>query len=550
MFLESDKVRKIMAVSVVNNGGRKENSMAEKKKENRRLGIALAAIGIVFVLTRLFLLTSVPRGLHVDEAGMAYDAFCLANYGTDRYMTWHPVYLTNYGSGQSALYAYLASIFIRVIGFRPAAFRLPAVCLGAVTVIFGYLIGRETMKKRSAVILAGLITLCPYYIMSSRWGLDCNLLLGFFTMSLYWLILAVKRQKTGWFALAGASFGVTLYTYAVSYVLLPLFLLFSFFYLLWNRKIKVKHGAAFVVPLAVLALPLLLFIAVNMGYLEPIFTPLFTIHRLEYYRGGEFSLANIPANRGLLKMLLTTDLVQYNGFPQFGTLYYISVPFLLMGIVLSLVRMVKSVINRSYDAQTFVAIMFWIIMAVDLVMMLPNINKSNAVYFPFIYFVALAFDFLMEKLPFQRWVTVGIVAAYGVCFLCFGNYYYFHYPEEIYPQQYFNDSLIQMLDRIEEEYPGGMERNIYVDVSDDNVSQPYIYTLIRKPLSPEEWNAQRGEHNSYGHYRFFIPEETDESGIYIMYSNQEAMERLSRAGFIYEEYNGLWRIYRKEGQDS
>ena len=31
---------------------------------------------------------------------------------------------------------------------------------------------------------------------------------------------------------------------------------------------------------------------------------------------------------------------------------------------------------------------------------------------------------------------------------------------------------------------------------------------------------------------------------------QEAMERLSRAGFIYEEYNGLWRIYRKEGQDS
>ncbi len=105
MFLEGDKDRKIMAVSVVNNGGRKENSMAEKKKENRRLGIALAAIGIVFVLTRLFLLTSVPRGLHVDEAGMAYDAFCLANYGTDRYMTWHPVYLTNYGSGQSALYA-------------------------------------------------------------------------------------------------------------------------------------------------------------------------------------------------------------------------------------------------------------------------------------------------------------------------------------------------------------------------------------------------------------------------------------------------------------
>ena len=79
MFLESDKVRKIMAVSVVNNGGRKENSMAEKKKENRRLGIALAAIGKVFVLNRLCLLTTEPRGLHVEEAGLAYDAVCLAN---------------------------------------------------------------------------------------------------------------------------------------------------------------------------------------------------------------------------------------------------------------------------------------------------------------------------------------------------------------------------------------------------------------------------------------------------------------------------------------
>ncbi len=524
--------------------------MADKEKEKRRVVISLAVIGAVFVFTRLFLLTSVPRGLHVDEAGMAYDAFCLANYGTDRYMTYHPVYLTNYGSGQSALYAYLASVFIRIIGFRPAAFRLPAVCLGAVTVMFGYLIGRETMKKRSAVILAGLITLCPYYIMSSRWGLDCNLLLGLFTMSVYWLILAVKRQKTGWFALAGLSFGVTLYSYAVSYVLLPVFLLLSFFYLLWNRKIKVRQAAVFAALLAVFALPLLLFIAVNMEYLEPISTPLFTIHRLEYYRGGEFSLANIPANKGLFKMLLTADLVPYNGFARFGTLYYISVPFLLAGILISLVRTVKSIKNRTYDAQTFVAIMFWVIMAVDMVMMLPNINKSNAVYFPFIYFVALAFDFLLERLPRKEWVTAGIAAAYGVCFLSFGNYYYFQYPEDIYPQQYFNDSLIQMLDRIEETYPRGTERNIYVDISDDNVSQPYIYTLIRRPLSPEEWNARRGENNSYGHYCFTVPEETDENGIYIMYSDQEAMDRLSRAGFTYEEYNGFWRIYRKESRDS
>ncbi len=515
-------------------------------KERKAVRAALAVIGVVFLFTRLFLLTSVPRGLHVDEAGMAYDAFCLANYGTDRYQVWHPVYLTNYGSGQSALYAYLASIFIRIIGFRPSAFRLPAVCLGGAAVIFGYLIGKETMGKKAGVVLAGLITICPYFIMASRWGLDCNLLLGFFTMSVYLLIRAVRKEKWPWFLLAGISFGVTLYTYAVSYVILPPFLFLAFLYLLWNRKLKAGQAAAFVIPLAALAAPLLLFIAVNMGYLEPFSTPLFTIARLEYYRGGEFSLANIPANMNIFRELLSSDFLPYNSIGTFGTLYYISVPFVILGLGLSLVRTVKSVIRREYDAQTFVTLMFLVTAAVIMVMMLPNINKSNAIYFPFVYFIALAVDFLLRRCKGKGKKALAAVlgGAYLFFFLWFGSYYYFQYPTEVYPQKYFNDSLIQMIDLIEEEYPGGMERNIYVDTYDDNVSQPYIYTLIRKPLSPAEWQAQRGRDNSYGHYCFYMPDEIDENGIYIMYSNAEMMERLTQAGFTAQSFE-YWQIYSK-----
>ena len=519
-------------------------------KENRKTVIALAVIGAVFIFTRLFLLTSVPRGIHVDEAGMAYDAFCLANYGTDRYMTRYPVYLTNYGSGQSALYAYLASIFIKIIGFRPAAFRLPAVCLGAVVAIFGYLIGKETMGKRSGVALAALITVCPYFIMASRWGLDCNLLLGFFTMSVYWLILAVKREKAVWYALAGLSFGVALYTYAVSYFMIPLFLFFSFLYLLWNRKLSVKRVAAFGVPLALLATPLLLFIAVNAGYLEPFQTPLFTIQKMDYFRAGEFSLEFLEGNWGLPKDLLSSDFLSYNGFAEFGTLYYVSVPFLLLGLVLSLARTAKSVVRRNYDSQTFVTIMFWSVLVVAMVMRMPNINKANAIYFPAIYCVALAFDFLLRKLPWKRALTIGAAAVYLVCFLCFGKYYYFEYRDDRYPQRYFDDNLAQMLDLIENEYPRGTERNIYVDTYKDVISQPYIYTLIRRPLSPEEWLAKRNPgDNSYGNYRFSIPEEInleeiDWDGIYLISSSNDEAEKLRQAGFQEREFY-YWIIFSR-----
>ena len=57
----------------------------------------LTIIFVVFLFTRLLFLNEVPFGLHVDEAGMAYDALSLANWGVDRYLNSYPVYLINYG---------------------------------------------------------------------------------------------------------------------------------------------------------------------------------------------------------------------------------------------------------------------------------------------------------------------------------------------------------------------------------------------------------------------------------------------------------------------
>ena len=69
--------------------------MSKMIKLISKYNIVLLIIGFLF--TRLFLLNEVLYGLHVDEAGMAYDAFSLANWGVDRYLNSYPVYLINYG---------------------------------------------------------------------------------------------------------------------------------------------------------------------------------------------------------------------------------------------------------------------------------------------------------------------------------------------------------------------------------------------------------------------------------------------------------------------
>ncbi|MCM1468764.1 MAG: hypothetical protein NC086_11500 [Alistipes sp.] len=52
---------------------------------------------ILWAFVHLYKLNSIPAGLNIDEAGMAYDAFCLLNWGVDRYLNPYPLYFYNLG---------------------------------------------------------------------------------------------------------------------------------------------------------------------------------------------------------------------------------------------------------------------------------------------------------------------------------------------------------------------------------------------------------------------------------------------------------------------
>ena len=78
-----------------------------------------ALIIIVTAFSKFYKFGEIPEYVGVDEAAAAYDSYCLANYGVDRYLLKHPLYLINYGGGQSALYAYSTIPFIKHRSPRP-----------------------------------------------------------------------------------------------------------------------------------------------------------------------------------------------------------------------------------------------------------------------------------------------------------------------------------------------------------------------------------------------------------------------------------------------
>lgn len=77
----------------------------EKIKEimKDKYNIAFAVILLIAILSRILFLEQFPDGIEQDEAGLMYDAYCMAEYGTDRYLNENPVYLINFWGGGSGI---------------------------------------------------------------------------------------------------------------------------------------------------------------------------------------------------------------------------------------------------------------------------------------------------------------------------------------------------------------------------------------------------------------------------------------------------------------
>ena len=315
--------------------GQTENKIGAKINGKNWKILAFIGILLLGAVLRLLWLDRIPYGIHVDEVGMAYDAYWLAREGIDRWSMSYPVYLLNYGSGQSALYAYLCMVLVKLTGgaMNVWVIRLPAVAFGMLTLVSGGALLRKLWGERAALLGMLIMAVGPYFIMASRPGLDCDLFLGLSTLSLYLFMEAVERERLWLYGVAGVGFGLCLYTYVLSYLILPLFLLAAGIYLFQLKKLSWKQIFLFGLPLFLLAVPLMLLILVNQLGWESLQLGPFTIPRMLLYRGDEFGFYLSPARiRDLFLACFWHDGEYSSAFPGYGTMFVWSVPLVFVGL--------------------------------------------------------------------------------------------------------------------------------------------------------------------------------------------------------------------------
>ncbi len=522
----------------------------------KEIPLLYIVLGVIFVtgsVLRLTALTMNPMGMHQDEAYCAYNSWSIMTHGADSYGNIRPVY---YIAGMSILYSYLEMPFIALFGICTWAMRLPQAILGSLSILAMYGLGKEMRGPKTGIAFAALLAINPWHIQQSRFALDCNVAVAMLLFAVYFLCRYLNgKDKSIWGA--AIFFGLTLYSYALTWIMVPLFLVFVVIFfrkrIRWNRSLV---GA--VLLLFLFALPLLLFLAVNMGLIPEIRTAWFTIPEMPGMRTGEmaFSLSNFKRRFLWLAAMLWSqhDDIWWMSNTTVGSYYYISTPFILLGIVYCIKAFFANVCKKKELPLFFLtALWFGAGFFTGCNIDMAKFHKVNYIHIPIIILGIIGVIWLWQLLKKAKWLPVFIGAAY---LTMFGYYVYTQATFGIHYDKYGYSDLSHMhynkyeeaLDRAKELTDG--------DIGVLNLN--YVNVLLYERLDPWEFNEQVvyvgddlafREVSRLGRYRFDVwPGENEPEGIVMIYP-YNVQELLKELGYETEYVTECYGVAYKRSAD-
>lgn len=493
----------------------------ELREMNRKIKLfAFGGLLVAIAILRIYQLDVLPLSMHIDEAGLGLNAWSLAHYGTDRYGNVFPACPINFYGEQSAFYTYFCAALVKLFGLNIYTLRMPGVIMGILSVMFGALIFKERWGEKGMFLGALLMGIFPYFIMNSRFALDCNAMLGMLTIALYAFIKLMQRAEAetekgfyGRFAFTGILFGLVLYTYIIAAIVIAVFCVFFGLYYLFYRKEnrchRFKQLFFFAMPLCVMLIPLLLVVCVNYFGWEPIELSFFSIPKMPVNRTEEvaFSIKTLPGKIKALLHTLTTD-GKYGSSERYWTMYPISVPFVLAGGLMCIAESIKALKKRRL---TIDACMLALTIAECLMFILCGLYNYhvNGIFIALAYFCVrglLGTTACIRNTQVKYVFTAAVFIAYAAAFTGFSAEYYGTQETGAYQVYGGIEEALGLLTSEQQ------ERDIYIM---DDVGEFYFLT---NPISPEEFVRgcdDLGYMKIYQNLHFYEPETLLEDAVYI-----------------------------------
>lgn len=406
----------------------------------------------------------------------------MLNFGVDNFLKPWPMYFIAGGSGMNALQSYLLIPLIALFGAHTWVVRIPQVLLGIASIPAAYQVGKHLGGKTMGLILAGFLSIAPWHVMMSRWGLECNLAPGMILIGLAFYLSGLR--KSGYLVIAALFWGLALYAYAMIW---PVFALFVVLTLVVTRpKMDLWLMLAGVI-LFLLAIPPLCFLLVNYGVLPEFDLFGFTVPKLPVFRKDDVSLSKISENLANLGHILffQTDDLPWNALARYGTIYLFGLPLAVLGVL--------SLVNRVFEGredgkkdgtayQAAIVLLIWLICGlIQGAIVHVNINRGNFLMMVLALMVGVGVKTLTDQFPRTK---IALVVLFILGFTAFISEYFGLIPGEDAPS--YNRNIAKLFTQgIEEvmfaakDEPG----KIFVPV---NVQYPSV--LFFSGVSPKRFN--------------------------------------------------------------
>ena len=199
--------------------------------------VLLGAILLVAVLLRTISLDQVPPGMQHDEVFDARFATYILNGA-------RPVFIDE-NTGVPPLFMYLVAGAFKLLGRNLIALRLTSVIVGMLGLAVNYLLLRGLLGRAVALLTLAGLSVSFWHLFDSRIGIEPIIVPLMTGLSFYLFWQGMRRGSLIWYAAAGVSLGLTLYSHHTGVLVLATILLFALYLVLSRHPwLRGEDGAA------------------------------------------------------------------------------------------------------------------------------------------------------------------------------------------------------------------------------------------------------------------------------------------------------------------
>ena len=431
--------------------------------------IKLFLILLLAAVLRFYQLGQVPSGFINDEAAFGYNAYSLLKTGRDEFGKAWPIIFHSFGEGKLPAYIYLTMPSVAIFGLNEFAVRLPSAIFGVLTVL---------VVSRWSLVAGLVLATMPWHIHFSRAAFEANAALFLVTWGTWWWY--AKKRK-----LSLTSFILTIFTYNAARLFTPLW----FGWLAWRQR----QTKLFLVFLGFWAA--LMFLPQSRQRLAgtTIFQTQSGVDQRLEQKFAETrnqplwltrALHNKPVEYGLdffrrYSSHFSPEFLFFSGdpirpryrVPDMGQLLWLELPFLLIGLYLTIKKRQWWILLWLGLAPLPAAITFET----------PSAIRSYLMIVPLAIIIAYGVSTAWQKLRLLGQVFLILLFSYNL--IHYLDAYFIHAPvHQPYEWQGGYKELVQRVNQLMPNY----EKALITD----SRGTAYIYFLFYNQYDPAKWQAQ------------------------------------------------------------